>query len=229
MIIQADLNIADSLMENVPGLIWIKDRNKEYVTCNERFKNFAHFPSIDYLVGKNDFNLPWANYADPYRDGDTQILEGQTLTFLHPIRRYNGDELIITSRKSPIKDSNGKINGILGCVSIITSPHAVHNIHEIAQYDLRWIDTNENNNQYIISDNFDCFGLSKCEATCLFYLIRGKTAKEIGIILANSTRTIEKHIDSIKVKLNCKTKSDMISKALLHGFMSFIPSDFHMF
>ena len=41
------------------------------------------------------------------------------------------------------------------------------------------------------------------EYECVDYLIRGKTAEEIAIILNISRRTAETHVQNIKRKMNC--------------------------
>ena len=48
------------------------------------------------------------------------------------------------------------------------------------------------------------------EAECLFYLIRGKSARETGVILHLSQRTVEFYLNSLKDKLNCRKKSELI-------------------
>ncbi len=53
---------------------------------------------------------------------------------------------------------------------------------------------------------------SKREEEVLTYLVRGKTAKEIGLLLYISKRTVERHLENIKLKANCKTKSELIDK-----------------
>lgn len=45
--------------------------------------------------------------------------------------------------------------------------------------------------------------LTEREFECVNYLIRGKTAEEIAIILDISKRTVETHIQNIKRKMNC--------------------------
>ena len=47
-------------------------------------------------------------------------------------------------------------------------------------------------------------------------MIRGKTAKEIAVILNLSPRTIEHHIENIKIKTNSDSKSELIDKMFLH-------------
>lgn len=64
--------------------------------------------------------------------------------------------------------------------------------------------------------------LSKREVECLRLLLLNKTAKEIGISLDLSRRTVEAYLESAKDKLNCFSKSTLIQKALLF-------SDFGLF
>ena len=54
--------------------------------------------------------------------------------------------------------------------------------------------------------------ISKREAECFFYLIRGKSARETGMALHLSQRTVEFYLDSLRDKLNCRKKSELIEK-----------------
>jgi DNA-binding CsgD family transcriptional regulator len=68
--------------------------------------------------------------------------------------------------------------------------------------------------------------LSDRQLECLFLLMRGKTSKQIAAILELSPRTIETHIEDIKEKFNCQSKSELIEKAINEGFMHVIPESF---
>lgn len=70
--------------------------------------------------------------------------------------------------------------------------------------------------------------LSQKESIILYNFILGKTATEIAIIVNRSVRTIEKHIENIKIKLHCKyqSKSKLIETAIKIGLVDFIPSDY---
>ena len=70
------------------------------------------------------------------------------------------------------------------------------------------------NRQCVVAENPLNFKLTKRENTCLFYMVRGKTAKEIAGLLFISKRTVEKHIEHIKNKFNCTTKSQLIEKVI---------------
>lgn len=54
--------------------------------------------------------------------------------------------------------------------------------------------------------------LTHRQKECLFLLTRGKTAKQIGQTLRISHRTVETHIVSLKNKMHCTTKDQLIEK-----------------
>src|SRR3989338_8040869 len=54
-----------------------------------------------------------------------------------------------------------------------------------------------------LGHQFGSLYLTVREYECVDYLIRGKTAEEIAIILNISKRTVETHVQNIKRKMNC--------------------------
>ncbi|MEK6731838.1 MAG: helix-turn-helix transcriptional regulator [Pseudomonadota bacterium] len=55
---------------------------------------------------------------------------------------------------------------------------------------------------------------SRREVECIYYLIRGLSAKQIGRILNLSSRTIETHVYNIKKKIGGRKKSDVVAWVL---------------
>jgi len=66
----------------------------------------------------------------------------------------------------------------------------------------RFLDTIKIEKIYINSSEY----LTKREFECLHWLSMGKTAEEVGLIMAITPRTIKAHIANIKMKLNCRTQ-----------------------
>jgi len=60
--------------------------------------------------------------------------------------------------------------------------------------------------------------LTKRELDCAFCLLRGDTSQEMSEFLFISPRTAESHIDALRQKLNCKSKSALIKKLQEYGF-----------
>ena len=56
-------------------------------------------------------------------------------------------------------------------------------------------------------ENLMSLGLTKREAEVLFLIAKGKTNPEIGILLEISTRTVQKHVEHIYIKLGVETRT----------------------
>lgn len=61
---------------------------------------------------------------------------------------------------------------------------------------------------------------SRREAQVLKHFLNGKSAKEIGLLLALSPKTVEFHLASIKEKCQCYKRSDLFDSAISQGFIS---------
>lgn len=219
----------EGLINSLPGIIWFKNQELNYIASSQQLNEFVGFPVKDYIIGKNDYQLPWEQFAKVYQDGNKKIIStGKSIIFLHPMQMFNSQQIIILTQKSPVYDESQKIVGVNGTVSVVATLECFQNILKLNQYDYSVTGKNKNYDpiQYELSNDFSQFDLSKRETICLFYLIRGKTAKEIAEIIYLSKRTVEKHIDNIRLKLHCNTKSEIIAKAIDAGFVYLIPNDF---
>lgn len=59
--------------------------------------------------------------------------------------------------------------------------------------------------------------LTEREKSCLFWLVKGKSSKDIGNILCLSKRTVENYIANMKSKLSCKKASELVRAAIKLG------------
>ena len=75
----------------------------------------------------------------------------------------------------------------------------------------------------IINKQF--FGITCREAECLHYLIHGKSSSQISELLNRSVRTIEAHVQKLKIKFSCKNKVALLQKAIDSGFNNIIPDN----
>ncbi len=66
-------------------------------------------------------------------------------------------------------------------------------------------------NYYVSLDN-KTIALSRREMDCIKLIAQGKSSTETAALLSISFRTVEKHIENVKLKLDCHKKSELISK-----------------
>lgn len=61
--------------------------------------------------------------------------------------------------------------------------------------------------------------LTKQQTACLKYLGMGFTYKQIGRELGLSEKTVEHYLELIKIKLNCKMRSELVQQAIERGLV----------
>ena len=58
------------------------------------------------------------------------------------------------------------------------------------------------------------FRLTQREAEVLYWVVRGKTSKDIGDILGSSPRTVDKHLEHVFEKLGVETRTAAANLAM---------------
>ena len=109
-----------TLAENIPQSIFTKDRNSVYVSCNENFARDMGLAPAE-LVGKTDYDLFARELADKFRADDRRIIASGNLESLEEPYILNGEVRgWALTVKTPLRDRDGNIAGILGVYSDIT-------------------------------------------------------------------------------------------------------------
>ena len=108
-----------TLVENIPQKIFTKDKDSVFMSCN---KNLARDLGItpDQIVGKTDHDFFPRELADKYRADDKRILETGQTEELEEKYRLAGQEAWIQTIKTPIRQEDGRIVGLLGVFWDIT-------------------------------------------------------------------------------------------------------------
>ncbi len=101
------------LLENLPQRIFYKDTNFVYVSCSE---NYAKDINIrpEEIAGKTDYDFYPKELAGKYRADDKKVMEsGQTID-VEEKHIKDEKEFFVHTIKTPLRDENGTIIGILG-------------------------------------------------------------------------------------------------------------------
>ena len=118
-ILQGSENKYKVLLENLPQKIFHKDKNSVYVSCNN---NYARDLKIqpDEIIGKTDYDFYTKDLAEKYRADDKRIMESGKTDYIEEKYIQNGQETVIQTVKTPLKDEKGNTIGILGIFWDIT-------------------------------------------------------------------------------------------------------------
>ncbi|MDY6954053.1 MAG: GAF domain-containing protein, partial [Thermodesulfobacteriota bacterium] len=107
------------LYDNLPQKLFIKDRDSVYVSVNEKFAADLKVKPEE-VAGKTDYDLFGKDFADKYRADDARIMEsGKTEDIVENYIK-EGEEIIVNTIKTPLKDKQGKVIGLLGAFWDIT-------------------------------------------------------------------------------------------------------------
>jgi len=123
-------NLLTDILNTVPVRIFWKDLKGTYLGANKLFLEDTQLGSIDNLVGKNDFELPWGETeAQSYRDDDIEVMKNgkPRLKFEEVQTNSNGDSIFLLTSKVPLKSKSGSITGVLGTYEDITQQRTIEN------------------------------------------------------------------------------------------------------
>lgn len=121
--LEQKVEMLESVLANIPGQVFWKDKDLHYLGCNKVFCETVGLDRPQDVVGKTDFDLqPNPKHAHIYRDDDIRIMEkGQAeLDIEEPFQHSDGREGVLLTSKVPLVNKSGTIYGILGICTDIT-------------------------------------------------------------------------------------------------------------
>ncbi|MCF6776551.1 LuxR C-terminal-related transcriptional regulator [Thiotrichales bacterium 19X7-9] len=172
------------LIGKLPVSIFVKDSSGVYLESNQFHRDLARLPKIN---GMTDYDLPWHQTADKFTQHEKNCIQnGEKPYYFCEQQNYiNEDKNIIQKTKLAILRSE---NNQLYVISF--NMKDIHN-SLFAQYA-------ESTGSPNVNINF-----STREMECINWLVKGKSAQEIAIILGISAKTVQWHINNIKDKFGC--------------------------
>ncbi len=124
-----------TLIETIPDLIWLKDPDGAYISCNPKFERFFGAKEAD-IKGKTDYDFLDKELADFYREKDKAVMAAASLIIYEDEVTYadDGHKKLLEKIKTPLYDSEGKLVGVLGVARDITRrKHAENLVRNLSQ------------------------------------------------------------------------------------------------
>jgi PAS domain S-box-containing protein len=109
-----------ALLDNIPDIAWLKDKESRFIAANEPFGKACGFEPED-LVGKTDLDIWPRDLAERYSADDKEVMEsGKRKQVEEPLTDSEGKSLWIETIKTPIYDEQGNVVGTAGIARDIT-------------------------------------------------------------------------------------------------------------
>ncbi len=108
-----------SLLDNLPQIIWQKDRQSVYEACNNAYAHsFGLAP--EQIVGLTDYDLYHKELAEKYRHDDQRILQRGEIEAFDESWVKEGEERYIHTTKIPLRNAAGEVVSTLGIADDVT-------------------------------------------------------------------------------------------------------------
>lgn len=110
-----------AILQHVPQLVWLKDLQGRYITCNARFETFFDLP-VATVQGRCDDDFFPAALAEQYRQDDQRCLQSNGMDtvqrWLQP--KTSAHAVLLEVNKIALRDAQGRLQAILGIGQDIT-------------------------------------------------------------------------------------------------------------
>lgn len=126
-----------TLVQTIPDLVWLKDKDGIYLTCNKRFEDFFGAKEKD-IIGKSDYDFVDKELADFFTMHDKKVMQTDRICVNEEEITFasDGHTEIVQATKIPMHNSDGSIMGVLGISRDITErQHHEKHLEYIAHYD----------------------------------------------------------------------------------------------
>jgi PAS domain S-box-containing protein len=120
-----------TLVQAIPDLIWMKDKDGVYLSCNTMFERFFGAREAD-IAGKTDYDFVNRELADSFRDHDNKAMAAEKTTSNEEWITFadDGHRAFLDTIKTPMYDNQGTLIGVLGIGRDITDRRSVERIRK---------------------------------------------------------------------------------------------------
>jgi PAS domain S-box-containing protein len=168
-----------TLLKTIPDLIWLKDKDGLYLSCNTMFERFFGKSEAE-IIGKTDYDFIDSVLADSFRDHDRNAMaaEKPTINEERIVFADDGHSVILETIKSPMYDAQNNLIGVLGVGRDITKRKQAED--DLLESEIKYRSFFENNMDAILLTSSDGRTLSVNQAACDMFGYSAEELLELG-------------------------------------------------
>jgi PAS domain S-box-containing protein len=142
----------NTLIQAIPDVVYFKDTQGRNLVINRAFQKLVGLKQSE-IVGRTDAELFPPELADACRNSDEQVIEsGRALRFEEKATSREGTETFFDTVKAPLRDSDGKVVGLVGVSRDITQRKRAEEAALESERQYRLVVDNANDAIFIIQD-----------------------------------------------------------------------------
>ncbi|HVV67935.1 MAG TPA: helix-turn-helix transcriptional regulator [Gammaproteobacteria bacterium] len=221
-----DFEFKSRILSAVPGNIVWKDVHSKVICANQLFIENVGFNNFSQVVGNTavNVNCRLAEIGESLIANDQfTIKHAESIKFFLSGYLFDNKWGFFICEQQFLKNTQDEVIGLSAHFFDVTGSAIVDRF--------AWLFLKENKKgvPQIQQGLYRClnkttnWNLSPRQEECLFWLLRGKSAKEIAQQLKVSSRTVEHYIELIKDKSDTRSKAELIDLATGKGLTSNLP------
>ena len=111
-----EFRLLDSLINIMPDLIYVKDKNSKFLITNQRHAELFGLDSPVRMIGKSDFDLHPRDMANKYFWSEKELMANKksVINLEEEVLDHKGNKFYFTTTKIPLVDSQGECYGLVG-------------------------------------------------------------------------------------------------------------------
>lgn len=183
--------------------IFEKDSSGRYLACNESFARVAGVDSPADIVGRRDSDLYWGEQADFFRRGDRFVMRGGQMLNTPEIQLQPDKPAQIVTTKLCRSDGNGVLGSYIDLSGYML-------VKKNGKYDTP-------SNRFYLGEALGNDYLDRREFQVFKLILLGFTTGQISQKLVLSQGTVCWYTDSIKRKLQCARRQQLLHAAIRYG------------
>lgn len=196
----------------------LKDLNSKYIGCSESVAEEAGLDSPKSIKGKTDYGMIWRASAESFIKADNELILNRKIKIntLEMIQGSSGMHKVLVS-KTGLRKDNGDLVAIISTNIIIDD-----------------IDVDIRKKTGKLSDDQQKFYLgsawvekhiTKREVQVLKCILHGFSSAKMASLLNLSKKRIECIIKQLKQKLQCRSQLEIVSRAIIEGWIYLLEED----
>ncbi len=111
-----------TIIDNIPRAVFWKDKELRFQGCNTLFAKVAGLKSHKDLIGYTDFDMPWKDHAEEYRNDDLDVMKNRKSRIDQEEKNTNSEGQIswVSTSKVAVLNRNNEVVAVLGMFEDIT-------------------------------------------------------------------------------------------------------------
>lgn len=121
--IQAAQAKLQAMLDTIPDLVWLKNVDGVYLSCNPRFERLFGAREAE-IIGKTDYDFVSQELADSFREHDRRAMAAGKPSINEEWLTFSGNDNsrgLFETIKAPMTDAQGRLVGVLGIARDITT------------------------------------------------------------------------------------------------------------